>query len=93
MLLLTSAGSSSQVFSASYRSLECETVTVCASRSVAGKRLVKTKIPSACATVNCNRCKGEIALYGLYLSVNTSECVTQLLISRTRLISGVHVKI
>jgi hypothetical protein len=46
-----------------------ETVTVCASRSIAGKRLVETEYPSACATVNCNWCKGEIALCYLYVSV------------------------
>jgi hypothetical protein len=32
-------------------------VIVCASRSVAGKRLVETENPSACATVNCNWCE------------------------------------
>jgi hypothetical protein len=31
---------------------------------------------SACAMLNCNWCKREIALYRLYLSVITSECVT-----------------
>jgi hypothetical protein len=55
--------------------LECETVTVRASKSVAGKRLVETENPSACATVNCNWCKREITLYSQYLSIIMSECV------------------
>jgi hypothetical protein len=45
--------------------VKCETLTVCASRSVAGKRLVETENPSACATANCNWCKRVIAPYGL----------------------------
>jgi hypothetical protein len=64
-------------------------------RSVAGKRLVETENHSACATVCCKWCKSAIALYCQYISVTTSECVTQLLINpiirtRTRLISGVY---
>jgi hypothetical protein len=56
---------------------------------------VKTKNPSARATVCCKLCKPEIALYCLYLSEIKRECVTQLLINpiirtRTRLISGVY---
>jgi hypothetical protein len=50
-------------------------------RSVARRRLVETENPSACATVNCNWCKGEIALCYLYVGVIKSECVTQLLIN------------
>jgi hypothetical protein len=49
--------------------LECKTFTVCASRSVAGRRLVETENPSACAAVNFNWCKQDIALYGLCISV------------------------
>jgi hypothetical protein len=56
--------------------LESKTVTVCASRSVAGRRLVETENPSAFATVDCNWCKREIVLYCLYVSVIMSECVT-----------------
>jgi hypothetical protein len=56
--------------------LECETVIVSASRSVAGIRLVERENPSACATVNFNWCKQEIALYRLCVSVIMSECVT-----------------
>jgi hypothetical protein len=56
--------------------LESKTVTVCASRSVLRRRLVETKNPSACATVDSKLCKSAIALYRLYLSVITSECVT-----------------
>jgi hypothetical protein len=52
--------------------LECKTVTVCASRSIARRRLVETGNPSACAMVECNWCKREIALYRLYLNVITS---------------------
>jgi hypothetical protein len=48
-----------------------ESVTVCESRSVAGKRLLETENHSACATANCNWCKREIVLYSLYLSVIT----------------------
>jgi hypothetical protein len=33
---------------------ECKTVTVCASKSIAGKRLMESDNPSVCATVNCN---------------------------------------
>jgi hypothetical protein len=33
--------------------LECKTVIVCASRSVAGRRLVERENHSACATVDC----------------------------------------
>jgi hypothetical protein len=36
--------------------LECKTYSF-ASRSVAGKRLVETENPSACATVDCKVCK------------------------------------
>jgi hypothetical protein len=56
--------------------LECKTVTVCASRSVARRRLVESENSSACATVNCNWCKRDVALYCLCVSVNMSECVT-----------------
>jgi hypothetical protein len=44
-------------------------VVVSVLRSIAGKRLVKTKNPSAHATVCCKVCKSPIAMYGLYLSV------------------------
>jgi hypothetical protein len=37
--------------------LECKTLTVCASISVAIRRLVETENPSACATVDCKLCK------------------------------------
>jgi hypothetical protein len=72
--------------------LKCEIVTV------AGKRLVETRNPNACATVNCKTCKTVTALYGLCVRVSKSECVSQLLInaiirSTTRLISGLHVTI
>jgi hypothetical protein len=55
---------------------------------------VETENPSACATVNCNWCEGEIAL--CYLC--KCNYVTQLLINpiirtRTRLISDLHVTI
>jgi hypothetical protein len=75
---------------------ECETVTVVAT-SVAKRRLVEIENSSACATVSCNWCKGDIALYCLCASVIMSEC-NQLLINpvirtRTRLFSGVHVTI
>jgi hypothetical protein len=40
-----------------------ETVLVSVLRSVAGRRLVKTENPSACATVNWKLCKSAIALY------------------------------
>jgi hypothetical protein len=56
--------------------LECETVIVSSSRSVAGKRLAEQENTSACATVNFNWCKQEIALYILCISVIKSECVT-----------------
>jgi hypothetical protein len=49
--------------------LECETVIVSASTSVAGRRLVEQENPSACAAVNFNWCKREIKLYGLCISV------------------------
>jgi ribosomal protein S27E len=49
--------------------LESKTVTVCASRSVAGRRLVETENHSAFATVDCNWCKREIVLYCQCLSV------------------------
>jgi hypothetical protein len=55
---------------------ECKTVTVCASRSVARRRLVETENPSACATVDCKVCKREITPYRLCVSVIMSECVT-----------------
>jgi hypothetical protein len=56
---------------------------------------VETENPSACATVNCNWCKGEIVLCYLYVNVIKSECVTQLIINpiiqtRTCLISGIY---
>jgi hypothetical protein len=46
--------------------LEVTEVQVSVFRSVARRRLVETKNPSACATVNWNVCKSVIALYGLY---------------------------
>jgi hypothetical protein len=55
---------------------ECKTVTVCASTTVAGKRLLETENPSACATVDCKVFKREIALYRPHLDVIKSECVT-----------------
>jgi hypothetical protein len=59
---------------------------------------VETENPSACATVNCNWCKKEIALIFLNFSVIERGCVTQLLINPimrngTRLISDKHVTI
>jgi hypothetical protein len=36
---------------------ECKTVIVCVSTSVAKRRLMETKNPSACVTVNCELCK------------------------------------
>jgi hypothetical protein len=56
--------------------LEYKTVIVCASTSVARRRLVETENPSACATARCNWCKRDIALYCLCVSVIKSECVT-----------------
>jgi hypothetical protein len=56
--------------------LEYKTVTVCASRSVARRRLVERQNPSACATVDCELCKLEITLYSLRVSVVMSERVT-----------------
>jgi hypothetical protein len=56
--------------------LECKTVTLCVSTSVAGSRLVETENSSARATVNCKLCKREITLYCLCVSVIMSECVT-----------------
>jgi hypothetical protein len=56
--------------------LESKTVAVCASRSVAGRRLMETDNPSAFAMVDYNWCKGEIVLYCLCLRVIMSECVT-----------------
>jgi hypothetical protein len=47
---------------------ECKTYSG-ASTSVAGKRLVWTENPSACATVNFNWCKREIKLYSMCISV------------------------
>jgi hypothetical protein len=44
-------------------------------KSVARRRLVKTKDPSAHATVCCKVCKSEIALYGLCVSVIKSKRV------------------
>jgi hypothetical protein len=35
-------------------------LTVCASRSVAGRRLVEQENPSACAAADCKVCKQEI---------------------------------
>jgi hypothetical protein len=37
---------------------------------------VETVNPSACATVCYKLCKSAIVLYGLYVSVIKSECVT-----------------
>jgi hypothetical protein len=45
-------------------------------RSVARRRLVTTKNPSARETVCCKVCKSKIALYCLCVSVIKSECVT-----------------
>jgi hypothetical protein len=42
---------------------------------------VETGNPNACATMYCKVCKSATALYGLYLSVIKSECVTKLLIN------------
>jgi hypothetical protein len=56
--------------------LECENITVCASRSVAKRRLVKGENPSACATVDCKLCKRDIALYCLCVSVIMSGRIT-----------------
>jgi hypothetical protein len=55
--------------------LECKTYSG-ASTSVAGKRLVWTENPSACATVDCKVSEREIKLYSLCISVIKSECVT-----------------
>jgi hypothetical protein len=70
----------------------------CASRLVARRRLVERQNPSACATVNCNWRKRDIALYGLCISVIYEWVGNQLIINpiirtRTRPISGVHVTI
>jgi hypothetical protein len=78
--------------------LECETMVVSVLRSVARRRLVEKEDLSACPTVNCSWRKTVITLYDLYVSIITSECVTQLIINpiirtRTRLISGIHVTI
>jgi hypothetical protein len=56
---------------------------------------VETENSSACATVNWKVCVSAIAMYCLCVSVNKSECVTQLLINpiirtRNRLISDVY---
>jgi hypothetical protein len=56
---------------------------------------VETGNPTACSTVIWKVCKTEISLYDLYVSVITSECVTQLRLNpiirtRTRLISDVY---
>jgi hypothetical protein len=51
-------------------------LTVCASTSVARRRVVESENPRACATVNCNWYKRDIALYCLCASVITTECVT-----------------
>jgi hypothetical protein len=62
-------------------------VLVSVLRSVARRRPVETKNPSACATVNCQVWKSAIALYCLYLIVIKRECVTKVLINpiiRTR---------
>jgi hypothetical protein len=56
--------------------LENETVTVCASTSVARRRQVESDNPSACTTVNCNWLKRDIALHCLCLSVFMRECLT-----------------
>jgi hypothetical protein len=44
-------------------------LTVCASRSVAGRRLVEQENPSACAAADCKVCKREIELYCHCISV------------------------
>jgi hypothetical protein len=70
-------------------------VVVSVLRAVARRRLVKTKNPSARATVCWKVCKSEIARCCLYVHVITCACITQLLINpiirtRTRLISVVY---
>jgi hypothetical protein len=70
-------------------------VVVSVLRSVARRRLVEKKNPSARAMVCCKVYRSAIALYDLYLSVIKSECVTKVLIisiirTRIRLISGVY---
>jgi hypothetical protein len=42
---------------------------------------VETDNPNACATVNWKVCKSAVALYCLYLSVITKECVIEVLIN------------
>jgi hypothetical protein len=56
--------------------LECETVIISASTSVAGRRLAERENPSACAAADSKVCKREIKLYRLCISVIKSECVT-----------------
>jgi hypothetical protein len=77
--------------------LECETVTVCASRSVARRRIVERENPSACGTVDCKFYKREITLYSLCVSVIMSDCITnrinRIVRTRTLLISDIHVTI
>jgi hypothetical protein len=51
-------------------------LTLCASTSVAGRRLAEQENPSACATVDGKVSEREIKLYGLCVSVIKSECVT-----------------
>jgi hypothetical protein len=43
--------------------LECETFIIPVLRFVAGKRLLQSEYPSACATVICKGCKSAKALY------------------------------
>jgi hypothetical protein len=56
-------------------------VVVSVLRSVSRRRLVETGNPSSCATVDWKVCKSAIALYGLYLNVIVSECITKMLIN------------
>jgi hypothetical protein len=77
--------------------LECKTVTVCVSRSIARRRLVERENLSACAMVDCKLCKREITLYCL-CKCNYEWVCNQLLINpiiwtRTCLISGVHITV
>jgi hypothetical protein len=70
----------------------------CASRSVAGTRLVEQENPGVCATVNFNWCKWETELYYLCISVIYEWVRNHLIINpiirtRTRLISGVHITV
>jgi hypothetical protein len=56
--------------------LEYKTVTVCALRSVARRRLAERENPNVCVMVDCELYKQDIELYCLCLHVIMSECVT-----------------